>query len=78
MGHAPVGPTVSARVTSTSGRTNVCTGKPDAEGRVRKTALEGLHLKTLLHRFDADERILRGFRQCLVFLVHRRSLTVHT
>jgi hypothetical protein len=75
---APVRPTVCARVTSTSGRTNVCTGKPDAEGRVRKTTFERLHLKALLHRFDPDEHILHGFRQCLVLLVHHRSLTDHT
>jgi hypothetical protein len=73
-----VGATVRARVTSTSGWTNVCTGKPDAEGRVRKTTFERLHLKALLHRFDAEECILRGFRQCLVLLVRHRSLTDHT
>jgi hypothetical protein len=32
----------------------------------------------LLHRFDPDEHILHGFRQCLVLLVHHRSLTDHT
>ena len=78
VGHAPVDATVRARVTSTSGWTNVCAGKPDAQGRVRKTTLERLHLKALLHCFDADECILRGFCQCLVFLVRHRSLTIHT
>jgi hypothetical protein len=78
IGHAPVGPTVGARVTSTSGWTDVCAGKPDAEGRVRKTAFECLHLKALLHRFDSDEHILHGLRQCLMLLVHPRSLTAHT